>query len=67
MQCIHVIFGSQVAHGVKICPNVFGDDVMHINEWAGLNDISTTVYPFCFIFGIIMLFASVHKLMVSKR
>ena len=20
-----------------MCPIVFGDDVMHINEWAGLN------------------------------
>jgi len=25
-----------VAHGLKMCPIVFGDDVVHINEWAGL-------------------------------
>ena len=31
------MFGTQVANGLKMCPIVFGDDVMHINEWAGLN------------------------------
>ena len=34
---IYVIFGALVAHGLQMCPIGFGDDVMHINEWAGLN------------------------------
>ena len=34
---IHVIFGTKIAHGPKMCPIVFGDDVAHINEWAGIN------------------------------
>ena len=46
------------AYGLKMCPIGFGDDVMHINA-----HISTTVCPFCFIFGM-MLLASVHMIMV---
>ena len=34
---IHTIYGTKVAHGPYMCLIVFGDDVMHINEWAGLN------------------------------
>ena len=34
---IYFICGTQVAHGPQMCPINFGDDVMHINEWAGLN------------------------------
>ena len=34
---IHTIYGTKVVHGPYMCLIVFGDDVMHINEWAGLN------------------------------
>ena len=34
---IYVICGIVIAHGPKMCPIVFGSDVMHINEEAGLN------------------------------
>ena len=34
---IFVIFSIVVGHDPKMCPIVFGDDVMHINEGAGLN------------------------------
>ena len=34
---IYVICGAQIAHCPQMCPIVFGDDIMHINEWAGLN------------------------------
>ena len=33
---IYVICGIVIAHGPKMCPIVFGSDVMHINEEAGL-------------------------------
>ena len=28
-----VICGTMIAHDPKKCPNVFGSDVMHINEY----------------------------------
>ena len=34
---MYVICGIVIAHGLKMCPIVFGSDVMHINEGAGLN------------------------------
>ena len=34
---IYVICGIVIAHDPKMCPIVFGSDVMHINEGAGLN------------------------------
>ena len=34
---IHVILGIVVGYDPQMCPFVFGDDVMHINEEAGLN------------------------------
>ena len=37
VQWIHVICGTYVAYGSLMCHFVFGDYVMHINEWAGLN------------------------------
>ena len=37
VQLIHVICGTYIAYGSLMCHVVFGDDVMHINEWAGLN------------------------------
>ena len=27
---IHDIFGTVIGHDLKMCPSVFGDDVMHI-------------------------------------
>ena len=33
---IHVILGTVVGHDPQMCPIVFDNDVMHINEWAGL-------------------------------
>ena len=37
LKWIFVIFGIVVGHDPKMCPIVFGDDVTHINEGAGLN------------------------------
>ena len=34
---MYVICGTVIAHDPKMCPIVFGRDVMHINEGAGLN------------------------------
>ena len=34
---IYVICGILIAHDPKMCPIVFGGDVMHSNEGAGLN------------------------------
>ena len=34
---MYVICGIVIAQGLKMCPIVFGSDVMHINEGAGLN------------------------------
>ena len=34
---IYVIYGTKKAHGPQICQIDFDDNVMHINEWAGLN------------------------------
>ena len=34
---MYVICGKVRAHDPKMCPFVFGSDVMHINEEAGLN------------------------------
>ena len=34
---IPVIFGTRIAHAPQMYPSCFGDDVMHINEWEGLN------------------------------
>ena len=33
---MYVICGTVIAHDPKMCPIVFGSDVMHINEGAGL-------------------------------
>ena len=34
---IHVILSIVIGFDPQMCPIVFGDDVMHINEGAGLN------------------------------
>ena len=34
---IEFILGTVVDHDPQMCPIVFGDDVTHINEGAGLN------------------------------
>ena len=34
---IDFILGTVVDHDPQMCPIVFGDDVTHINEGAGLN------------------------------
>ena len=33
---IHVILGIVIGYDPQMCPIVFGDDVMHINEGRGL-------------------------------
>ena len=34
---MYIICGTVIAHDPKMCPYVFGSDVMHINEEVGLN------------------------------
>ena len=60
---IYVICGAQVTHDLKVCPVLFGNDVMNINEWVGLNVKNCL---FCFIFGIVMLLVSIHVFIISK-
>ena len=31
------ILGRYINHSVKLCPIAFVANIMHINEWAGLN------------------------------
>ena len=45
---MYVICGIVIAHGLKMCPIVFGSDVMHIDEEAGLN---VNILK-CYIFAI---------------
>ena len=45
MSQIHVILGIVIGYDSQMCPFVFGNDVMHINEEAGLN-VKILEYPY---------------------
>ena len=45
---MYIICGIVIAHDPKMCPIVFGNDVMHIDEEAGLN---VNILK-CYIFAI---------------
>ena len=63
---MYVICVAQIVFGAQMCPIAFDDNVMHINEWAGLNvKIWKCSYfkkrlSVCVIFGIEVLLASVY-------
>ena len=54
MRRIHVILGIVIGYDPQMCPIVFGNDVMHINEGAGLN-VSILKYAY-FISQLVNLF-----------